>query len=517
MRKSHFDSIQQNKYLLRKVSMNNVLEIVILIVIVISIVLGIVLGVWYYNKPKVSSTHPHITSPEVRSSPTPAPVPTPTPVPVPVPVPTPTPVPKLIVKETLAPDPLPTSVVTVTTPNSTIVVTTKSAPPQSKKTVIGFFPNWGIYSKNYQPSNVPVDKVPEVSYAFFDIQKNASGLFQVITTDSYADYEKRFTDPTTGLTPLDSWQDPPGGVYGCIGQFMKLKKQGKNFTLRMAIGGWTLSKNFSLAMADLANRDNFATSIVDQLVKFPVFTAIDIDWEYLSGNGVNYGNTGNNVSISDPANFIQFLTLLRTKLQQVGLGNITIGANVNPAPEKIQFDVKAVTSLLDYVEIMTYDFHDGSWGETVSAHHTNPRPSKYGKYSCQESAQAWISQGVPSTKLFIGVAMYSRGFGNTTGLGQVASGGSPDKTVEAGVVSYNALPLSGSTEMWDDEAKAPYSYDPIKKAFNSYDNPASVLEKCKIVTELNLAGIICWDLSTDSTDPKRSLIQVLYNNLLSQV
>ena len=403
----------------------------------------------------------------------------------------------------------------ITFPKNTGIVPPPMEPeklpsPPIPRTVIGFFPNWGIYSKNYQPHDVPVDILQQISYSFFDVAKNDSGLFVCKTTDAYSDFDKRYTD--SGALSFDSWNDNTG-PFGSIGQFTKIKKT-KPFTLRLAIGGWTLSKNFSLAVGDQANRESFSQSIVDLLLKYPVFTAIDIDWEYLSGNGENYGNVGNIVSTSDPANFVSFLTLLRSKLAKVGLQNTSIGANVNPAPEKIQFDVKSVCDLLDYVEIMTYDFHDGSWGETFSAHHTNPRPSKFGKYSCEEAAKAWIEKGVASTKLLIGVAMYSRGFSSTDGLGKPAIGGSTDSSGEAGIVGYKDLPLNGSTEMWDDEAKASYSYDPVKRVFNSYDTPASVVEKCKIVKELNLAGIICWDLSTDNPRLDRNLIKVLHDNLL---
>jgi chitinase len=163
---------------------------------------------------------------------------------------------------------------------------------------------------------------------------------------------------------------------------------------------------------------------------------------------------------------------------------------------------------------MTYDFHDGGWGEKVSGHHTNLYKSPYGVYSADEAIKAWISLGAPKNKLFIGAAFYSRGFANTNGLGQPCSGGSPDKSWEAGVVDYKALPLPGAVELWDDVAKAGYSYDATKKVLNSYDTVQSVQEKCKYINNNNLGGIIVWESSGDLpfSNPK-SLMRVIHDNL----
>jgi len=409
-----------------------------------------------------------------------------------------------------------TTMVPTTTivPTTTMVPTTTIPSPQVAKTMIGFFPNWGIYVKNFFPVNIPISVMPEISYAFFDIQPDpVTKLYKIISTDSYADTDKVFS--TNSVNPPDSYGDA-NPVHGCIGQFMKLKTLGNNFSLRMGIGGWTLSKNFSSAVADSANRNSFAQSIVNFIIKYPIFTGIDIDWEYLSNNNINYGNTGNTVSVNDAVNFTLFLTLLKSLLSTANLQNVTIGVTVTPAPEKIAFDPTTIISLVDYIEIMTYDFHDGAWGETISSHNSNPRKSSYGKYSCEESADAWIAKGVPSTKILIGAAYYSRGFSNTLGLGKVASGGSTDISTQVGIVNYGSLPLQGATEYLDPESKSAYSYDPVKKVFNSYDNPESVIEKCRIVFEKNLKGIISWDLSTDAiTGSARNLSSVIYKNLIT--
>jgi chitinase len=87
-----------------------------------------------------------------------------------------------------------------------------------------------------------------------------------------------------------------------------------------------------------------------------VFTGVSIDWEYLSNNGVNYGNTGNVVDPSDSANFVLFVQTLRELFNQNNWTKYTIALCCTSAPEKIQFDVASLIPLLDEWHVMTYEY-----------------------------------------------------------------------------------------------------------------------------------------------------------------
>jgi len=119
-----------------------------------------------------------------------------------------------------------------------------------------------------------------------------------------------------------------------------------------------------------------------------------------------------------------------------------------------------------------------------------------------------MARGVPASKLFIGVPFYSRGFAGTNGLGQPATGPSPDTSWDPGVVDYKALPITGATEQWDPVAQAGYSYDPVRKILNTYDVPEAVKAKCQYVIQKGLGGLIIWESnsspfpSTIEADPR---------------
>jgi chitinase len=376
------------------------------------------------------------------------------------------------------------------------------------KRAIYYFLNWSQYAKNYQVKDIPPD-VMDIAYAFFNLDAEGN----VTSGDAWADFERRFVG-IDSISPPDSWNESRP-FYGNFGQFKKLRESGRKFNLQLSVGGWTWSKYFSDAISTEVRRTNFVNSLMGIFKKYDIFNGVSLDWEYLSNDGINYGNNGNVARKEDPDNFILFLKKLRDNFKANGMSHYTIAFCCIAATDKARFPVEKLVPLIDEFHVMTYDFHSGAWGEKKACHHTNPRKSSHGAWSCEEAADYYIKKGVPSTKIFIGGAFYSRGFANTDGLGKVANGDSPDSSWEVGVVDYKDLPKSGAVEYFDKEAKAAYSYDSVKKVFNSYDNKESLIEKCKIIFEKNLGGIIIWENSGDRlnyNDP-RNLTKVLADNL----
>ena len=172
--------------------------------------------------------------------------------------------------------------------------------------------------------------------------------------DRWADFQNRFIG--NGVDPQNTASSPPQDL-GLFGQFTKLYASTNGaFRLQLAIGGWKWSTNFSLAVRTASSRTSLAQSIVTLFQQWPVFTGVSIDWEYLSNNNVNYGNTGNVVDPSDSANFVLFVQTLRQMFNQNNWTNYTIALCCTPAPEKIQFDVASLVPLLDQWHVMTYEY-----------------------------------------------------------------------------------------------------------------------------------------------------------------
>ena len=139
---------------------------------------------------------------------------------------------------------------------------------QKGKKLVVYHTNWANYSKDYQVKDIPIDKVNDVCYAFFNLKADG----QVFSGDTWADFEKKYTDKARGVEPVDTW-DSESPFYGNLGQFYKLKKSGKNFNLILSVGGWSWSKYFSSAVSP-KNRENFIKSLLVIFDKYPIFSGV---------------------------------------------------------------------------------------------------------------------------------------------------------------------------------------------------------------------------------------------------
>jgi chitinase len=370
--------------------------------------------------------------------------------------------------------------------------------PSGKKFVL-YHTNWATYGRNFQVKDLPIDYIPEIAYAFF----NVDAYGNITSGDTWADFDKRFTDPATGVQPLDDWNSN-SGYYGNLGQFRKLKEGGKKFNLTLSIGGWSWSKFFSSAV-NSANRTNFVNNIITILQRYGIFCGVSIDWEYPTNDGVNHGNQGNESRREDTFNLIETIKLLKLRLASINKQHykISICCSANPIMVKVG-DLPNICKVADELHVMTYDFSDYRFSKPVSSPHCNLKKCDYSNFSVEEMVDALLLAGIESTKIFIGVAFYSRGFGGTDGPGKSASAPSPDKSWEDGIVDYKSLPVSGAVEYWDQQSMSVFSYDKDKRIYNSYDNINSVYYKSKYVFDKNLGGILVWESSGDrpSNDPR---------------
>jgi len=92
--------------------------------------------------------------------------------------------------------------------------------------------------------------------------------------------------------------------------------------------------------------------------------------------------------------------------------------------------------------------------------------------------------------------LYGRSFANTEGLGAPYDG-LGEGTIEAGIYSYEVLPLAGSEVFENTTDVTSYSYDAATKFFISYDTPAIIKMKSQYILDNELAGGMFWELSTD--------------------
>lgn len=116
--------------------------------------------------------------------------------------------------------------------------------------------------------------------------------------------------------------------------------------------------------------------------------------------------------------------------------------------------------------------------------------------NASDAVQWYNSNGVPRSKLVLGIPLYGRSFASTAGPGTPFSGVGPGSW-EQGVYDYRVLPLPGSYVFQDDQRVASWSYDYQKREMISFDNEQTGAMKGQWIREQGLGGSMFWELSGD--------------------
>ena len=273
----------------------------------------------------------------------------------------------------------------------------------------------------------------------------------------------------------------------------------------LSIGGWTYSSNFAGPASTPSGRTSFATSAVS-LVKNLGLDGLDIDWEYPKDK-------------VEAQNLVHLLKECREALDAYSRSlpnpyhfELTIACPAG-AQNYEKMDLKGMDNYLDFFNLMAYDFA-GSWDATAG-HQANLYPSKSNPsstpFSIDAAVRYYISQGVHSGKIVLGMPIYGRAFENTDGPGKPFSG-TGQGTWENGVHDFKKLPLPGSEEKYDEEAGATYCYDPTKRVLVTYDTVEMARKKAEHIKREGLGGAMWWESSADANGEAsliRNVVHVL--------
>ncbi|NBS32980.1 MAG: hypothetical protein EBS83_09295 [Planctomycetia bacterium] len=423
-----------------------------------------------------------------------------------------------VVTDPVVTDPVPEE------PTAPVAPTDPSALPIAShdKVLAAYFPEWGIYGRDYHLADVPADQLTHLIYAFADL--TAEG--EMTLFDSYAATEKRFSAEDSVTGEADLWYYPPEDprseqtVWGNFNQLALLKEQYPHLTVSIAVGGWTLSDHFSSVTSTQAGRDTFSDSIVEFLTTYQVFDGIDFDWEYPGGGG----EAGNSVSPDDGANYALLLADVRAKLDELGsqLGRTYEISVASPAGlDKIaNFNLAGLAPSVDFFNVMTYDFH-GTWEDTTG--HQAAFTGDPNGYDIETAVYAYLDAGVAPEQIVLGAPLYTRAWsgvadGGDGGYDEAASGAAPG-TFEAGNYDYKDL-LSqinagaGWELYWDDTAQASYLYNADLDIFSSFETTTSIALKADWADAMGLGGMMFWDLSNDATGSPDSLISAAFRSMV---
>ncbi|MGC4950592.1 glycoside hydrolase family 18 protein [Streptomyces sp. DT224] len=364
-----------------------------------------------------------------------------------------------------------------------------AAPTAAGDKVVGYFTNWGVYQRNYHVKNIETsgsaDKLTHINYAFGNVQGGACTV-----GDSYADYQKAYTADQSVDGVADTWDQE---LRGNFNQLRKLKKLHPDLKVIWSFGGWTWSDGFGEAAKNPAAFAESCYNLVEDPRWADVFDGIDIDWEYPNACGLTCDTSGRDA-------YGNLLSALRSKFGGGNLVTSAISADGSEGGKLDAVDYGGAARYVDWYNPMTYDFF-GAWDAKGPTAPHSPLTSYEGipkeGFNSEAAIEKLKAQGVPASKLLLGIGFYGRGWTGVTQdePGGTATGAAPG-TYEAGIEDYkvlkNTCPTTGTV--------AGTAYAHCGGNWWSYDTPATIGTKMAYKNQQGLGGTFFWELSGDTTD-----------------
>lgn len=378
---------------------------------------------------------------------------------------------------------------------------TESRNSKTDKKVVCYYTNWAKYRTGkgkFEAENVDPFLCTHIIYSFGWMKKN-----KLTAHDVEADETRN-------------------GKKGGFEKIVDLKKVNPKLKVLLAVGGWSFgTQPFKDMASNSYNRRLFVFSAIEFLRKRN-FDGLDIDWEFPRGK-------------EDKDNFVKLLKDLReafeAEAKEKKLKRLLLSAAVSAGAETIQsgYDVPAVAAYLDFINVMSYDFH-GKWEKQTG--HNSPlyaigSETEWRKMLTMDfGAKKWASMGAPKEKLVIGQGAYGRTFTlanvKHNGMNAASSGGGKkgEFTGEEGFLAYYEvcdLIKKGATYVWDDEQKVPYAY--LGDQWVGFDDERSIRNKMKWIKDNGFGGAMVWAIDMDDfhgtcADKKWPLIGAMGEELL---
>lgn len=244
----------------------------------------------------------------------------------------------------------------------------------------------------------------------------------------------------------------------------------KNAGVKMLVsvgggGGSELQHAFAAAIHEKESRD----VLVDNLMKMADelgLDGIDIDYEAWNLKDEAY-------DIELQAGLEDFLAALRQRLGPDRLLTAAVAAYG-------KYTAGMVDSF-DYITVMAYDL-TGPWTTTGGPH----SPFEF----FTSAIETFRNIGFPPEKLVGGVPFYGRGFPD----------GDPGKAYD---MTYAQIV---------DKYPGAENFDCVNDEL-WYDGLGAITQKCNYIIENSLGGIMFWEITQDTTDPEKSLLDKI-NSLL---
>lgn len=248
------------------------------------------------------------------------------------------------------------------------------------------------------------------------------------------------------------------------------------------------------------SRKTFIKS-VKYLLRNYSLDGIDLDWEFPALHNALGGGR-------ERQHFSQLLREIRMEyIREKRDYLLTVAAAAPEAIVDISYDVDQLNLYVDYVNIMTYDFHFFTKYTPFTGLNSPlyPRSTEQlylATLNINYTIHMYLDKGLDRNKIVVGIPTYGHTFSLVNvDNHQVSSPASGVGSLGSlGFINYpDVCSFVTNTEnvtiTRDNEAKVSYLYK--NKEWVSYDDPQSVMEKAKFIIENKLGGAMIYSLNAD--------------------
>lgn len=338
---------------------------------------------------------------------------------------------------------------------------------RTSKRLLGYYTAWSkTQVPPYTADQIPYAKLTHIAHAFLALTAKADGTIEIPA--GMIEQELIDNAHLAGVKVLVSI----GGGDGIQGpRFNKMARSEKH-------------------------RQAFVYNVRDFLVTWG-YDGVDIDWEIPNAEDLD--------------NCTTLMQELRNGLPSPWL--ISMATTAEPGSYGQGFDIPALAPLVDFFNVMTYDFY-GPWaGVTglVSPLLQDPSDPQLNG-SVKTSMDIYENNyGVPRAKLNMGTPFYGYEWDGTDML-WASCASCASYSWNYGTYIKQRINQQGWENHADHEAGgSPYLTNSTIPGFITYDGIASTAKKVRYVKGRGFGGVFMWELSADYDGKSQDLLNAMYN------
>ncbi|XP_021191173.3 chitinase-3-like protein 2 [Helicoverpa armigera] len=288
--------------------------------------------------------------------------------------------------------------------------------------------------------------------------------------------------------------------YNTLLDIVKLKHDNPGLKILLSVGGAKNDNGFPDMVSNHQSRKTFIKSIKYLLRNYSL-DGIDLDWEFPALHSSQVGGR-------ERQHFSQLLREIRMEyIREKKNYVLTVAAAAQQTIVDVSYDVDQLNQYVDFVNIMTYDFHYFTkftpfTGFNSPLYRRSTEQLYLATLNINYTVQMYRDKGLDRTKIVVGIPTYGHTFSLVNANNhQVSSPASGFGSLgSSGFINYPDVctfvsNASNVTIVQDNEAKVPYLYR--EQEWVSYEGPQSVMEKAKFIIENDLGGAMIYSLNAD--------------------